>query len=62
MSLRKFEYNVKSQNGEDGVIEEIFNRIGTKNNICVEFGAWDGIQLSNTFNLWNNREWNAVLI
>jgi hypothetical protein len=62
MSLKVFEKNIQSQFGEDGVIEEIFNRIGTANKICVEFGAWDGIHLSNTWNLWHNKEWNALLI
>lgn len=62
MSLKKFEKNIQSQFGEDGVIEEIFKRIGTTNKICVEFGAWDGIYLSNTWNLWNNENWTAYLI
>jgi hypothetical protein len=62
MSLKVFERNIQSQFGEDGVIEEIFNRIGTTNKICVEFGAWDGIHLSNAWNLWHNEGWNALLI
>jgi len=54
--------NVFSQSGEDGVIEEIFRKIGTTNKWCVEFGAWDGIHLSNTCNLIRNSGWSAVLI
>lgn len=62
MSLKKFERNIQSQFGEDGVIEEIFKRIGNQNKICIEFGAWDGIHLSNTWNLWSNHDWSALLI
>jgi hypothetical protein len=62
MNLLQFENNIQSQYGEDGVIEEIFNRIGYKNKICVEFGAWDGQYLSNSWNLWHNKDWSAYLI
>jgi hypothetical protein len=62
MSLKQFEYNVRSQFGEDGVIEEIFKRIGVENRICVEFGAWDGIHFSNTWNLWNEKGWQSLQI
>jgi hypothetical protein len=62
-----FSRNVHSQNGEDGILEEIFKRLNSvlpPNNlrICVEFGAWDGIHLSNVFNFVENHDWNAVLI
>ncbi|MEW6161217.1 MAG: FkbM family methyltransferase, partial [Verrucomicrobiota bacterium] len=53
---------VTSQWGEDGVIEEIFRRIEPANRYCVEFGAWDGKYLSNTWNLWHNEGWSALLI
>lgn len=50
---RRYARNVFSQNGEDGVIAELFARLGIKNNEAwaCEFGAWDGVYLSNTFNL-----------
>jgi hypothetical protein len=57
-----FKKKITSQWGEDGIIEEIFNRIGLKNKYCVEFGAWDGIHLSNSWNLWSNQGWSAILI
>lgn len=53
--------NVYSQNGEDGVIEEILNRLNITSGWVCEFGAWDGIHLSNTFNLVQ-RGFNAVFI
>lgn len=59
--LNDFRYNLHSQNGEDGVLNTIFNEIGTKNKWCCEFGAWDGIYLSNTRNLIN-QGWSSVLI
>jgi hypothetical protein len=62
MSLKKYEKNIQSQFGEDGVIEEIFQRIGCENRKCVEFGAWDGIHLSNTWHLWHDLGWEALLI
>ena len=53
--------NVFSQNGEDGIIEEILRRLEISNGWVCEFGAWDGVHLSNTFNLVI-RGFNAVFI
>ena len=63
--LTQFQKNINSQFGEDGIIEEILNRISqavTLDNWCVEFGAWDGVHLSNTCNLIKNKSYKAVLI
>lgn len=61
-SLADYKSNVTSQSGEDGLIAEILKRIGTENKFCVEFGAWDGKHLSNTWSLWHDQGWSAVLI
>jgi len=42
--LNKHEYQVYSQNGEDGIIHEIFKRIGATNKFFVEFGSANGIE------------------
>ena len=42
--LDSFGYKVYSQNDEDGLINEIFNRIGTNNKAFVEFGVGDGLE------------------
>jgi hypothetical protein len=39
---------VHSQTGEDGILEEIFHRIGTTDRYLVDLGAGDGQTLSNT--------------
>jgi hypothetical protein len=43
--LNKYEAKFFSQHGEDGIISEIFKRIGTTNKIFFEFGA--GTQFEN---------------
>jgi len=60
--LDKHAANIKSQFGEDGIIVKILDTISPKNNFCVEFGAWDGIHLSNTWALINSASWSGVLI
>ena len=61
-ALSGYKHNVTSQWGEDGIIAEIFNRIGTEEHLCVEFGAWDGKHLSNTWTLWHDHDWSTLLI
>ncbi|HEX75386.1 MAG TPA: FkbM family methyltransferase [Dehalococcoidia bacterium] len=61
-TLSKYGKNIKSQDGEDGILEYIFSVIGEGSKRCVEFGAWDGEYLSNTWNLVVNRGWEGVYI
>jgi hypothetical protein len=54
-----------SQNGEEGIITEILRRISkdfTLDRWCVEFGAWDGVYLSNTCKFIREDGYKAVLI
>jgi len=60
--LREFAKNINSQTGEDGIIEKVLDVIAVNDQWCVEFGAWDGQHLSNTYNLIANRAYSAVLI
>ena len=62
--FKKFAGNEYSQHGEDGILEEIFKRLGVVNNEnswAVEFGAWDGKHFNNAFALVN-RGWSCVMI
>lgn len=59
--LRNFEKHIFSQNGEDGILQEIFNRIGTKDKFFVEFGVQDGTQCC-TRNLLENAGWSGLWI
>ncbi|MBT9584577.1 hypothetical protein IV102_14630 [bacterium] len=42
--LNRFEHQVFSQNGEDGMLEEIFRRIGCQQRYFVEFGVGNGTE------------------
>lgn len=52
---------VYSQNGEDGVIEELFKRFEVSKKFYVEFGGWDGFKFSNTAHLRVNKQWDGIL-
>jgi hypothetical protein len=60
--LKRHERRVYSQGGEDGVLERIFDCVGETNRYCVEFGAKDGRELSNTAHLRLNRGWRGLLM
>lgn len=60
-SLLDYRRNGFSQNGEEGVINHIFDVIGAGTKMCCEFGAWDGIHLSNTRALILDG-WSGLLI
>jgi hypothetical protein len=46
--LNRFERQVYSQNGEDGVIAEIFRRIGVRTQSFIEIGVGDGLENNTT--------------
>ena len=56
------ESRVYSQGGEDGVLQTIYDAIGTTGKNFVEFGAWDGKHLSNTANLRLHYGWTGLLM
>ena len=66
----KFHHNINnyasvlgySQNGEDGVLKYIFDKIGVINKYYVEFGAWDGIEYSNTYYFREQLNWTGLLL
>lgn len=60
-SIKDFGFNVYSQNNEDGILEEVLNRIKPKNKTCVEFGGADGYFCSNTANLRDNKGWKSYM-
>ena len=63
--MKKLTYyasNTYSQYGEDGIIEEILNRLEIGPGYCVEFGASDGLACSNTAKLWRHEDWSGLLM
>lgn len=63
-NLPDYKKDIFTQTGEDGVIEKILGTLpfDTRDKWCVEFGAWDGIYLSNARNLIINHAYSAILI
>ena len=57
--LTKYSQKVYSQNGEDGILREILNRIGTINQYFVEFGSGDGSE-NNTVYLLKVQGWSGL--
>ena len=57
----EFKKDNHSQNGEDGIIEELLNRLQIKSGWVCEFGAWDGIVGSNCRKL-TEEGWTGIFI
>jgi hypothetical protein len=60
--LNQHSRNVCSQSGEDGIVATALERLPNRNKWCIEFGAWDGKYLSNSYHLAENSGYNVVLI
>jgi hypothetical protein len=48
LRLGRYEFQTFSQHGEDGIIEEIFNRVGVTNRHFAEFGCGNGLENNST--------------
>ena len=62
MNLYNYYKIVYSQDGEEGILKYILDRLPQVDKCCVEFGAWDGKHLSNTFNFVENDNYRAIYI
>ncbi|MDR1850194.1 MAG: hypothetical protein LBQ75_09145 [Zoogloeaceae bacterium] len=60
LCLERHGYKVFSQNDEDGIIAEIFSRIGVTNKVFVEFGVQNGLECNTHFLL--HKGWNGLWI
>lgn len=60
-NLNLHERKIHSQNGEDGIIEFIFSKIGTTNKFSVEFGVGNGFE-SNTTYLLEKKGWKGLMM
>ena len=60
--LIQYEKNYTSQFGEDGILERALELLPALDRWCVEFGAWDGKYLSNTYSLIEKHEYSAIMI
>ncbi|MHA1491977.1 MAG: hypothetical protein ACTSRI_20275 [Promethearchaeota archaeon] len=60
-NINIYENKIFSQNGEDGIIEAIFNQIGTINKYFVEFGVQNGTEC-NTRYLYERKGWKGLMM
>jgi hypothetical protein len=59
--IQLHERRIFSQNGEDGILEYIFDNLGTTDKFYVEFGTENGDEC-NTRLLWERYGWDGVLL
>lgn len=60
-NLRKYEFKVYSQSGEDGIIQYLVNSVAINNKVFVEFGV-ENYTESNTRFLALNNSWQGLVI
>jgi len=60
LRLLRYQFQVCSQNGEDGMLREIFRRIGTTNRVFAEVGVGEGRQNNTAFLL--SQGWSGFWI
>lgn len=58
--LEPYGFSAYSQNDEDGIIQEIFNRIGTSSKTFVEFGVGNGLENNTAYLLMQG--WKGLWI
>ncbi|MGE0607022.1 MAG: hypothetical protein AB7O62_08005 [Pirellulales bacterium] len=59
---KQHESRTYSQNGEDGVLDRLFEVLGTTNRFCVEFGVGPGARQCNTRRLREQDGWTGLLM
>ena len=60
--LKKYKESGHSCHGEYGVVKEIARRLQIIKGVACEFGAWNGKNASNTFDLVADHDWSCVMI
>ena len=61
VDLLSYASNEHSQGGEDGILGKLFELMRVERGYFVEFGAWDGMHLSNTYALYR-KGWSGCYI
>lgn len=60
-TINDFEDRIMSQNGEDGILLELFRRLGEGGKFFVEFGVEDGMECNAAY-LAKHCEWSGVML
>jgi len=60
-SINQFEKRIYSQNGEDGIINGIFTKIGLTNKFFVEFGVGNGTECNSRY-LREKKNWTGLMM
>ena len=61
LDINSHEKKIYSQNGEDGILEFIFSKIGITNKFSVEFGVGNGFEC-NTVYFLENKGWTGLMM